>query len=50
MRRKKGDGSKNEEKTMWIDVRKAHLNACCEDEVFVELPEEAKMHQGNVGI
>jgi len=28
------------EKVMLIDVRKAHLNAVCEDEVYVELPIE----------
>ena len=27
-------------KLMFVDVRKAHLNAVCDEEVFVELPEE----------
>ena len=27
---------------MFIDVRKAHLNAVCDEEVYVELPEEFK--------
>ena len=29
-------------KMLFIDVRKAHLNGICEEEVFVELPEEAQ--------
>ncbi|MEM8827096.1 MAG: hypothetical protein AAGD40_09285, partial [Pseudomonadota bacterium] len=36
-RRRKG---LEEIKLMFIDVRKAHLNAKCEDEEWVELPEE----------
>jgi len=36
-RRRKGAA---EIKLMFIDVRKAHLNAVCEDEAWVELPEE----------
>jgi hypothetical protein len=31
---------RREMKLMFIDVRKAHLNAVCEDEEWVELPEE----------
>ena len=27
-------------KLMFIDVRKAHLNAVCDEEAWVELPEE----------
>ena len=34
-----------EMKLMFIDVRKAHLNAVCEEEEWVELPEEF----GNMG-
>ena len=41
VRRKRRDGKANKEKVMLIDVRKAHLNAPCEDEVYVELPKEA---------
>ena len=33
-------GTKDEEVLMFVDVRKAHLNGVCEEEVFVELPEE----------
>ena len=29
-----------EVKLMFIDVRKAHLNAVCDEEEWVELPEE----------
>jgi len=42
VRRLLADGRKNVEKVMLIDVRKAHLNAVCEDEVYVELPLEAE--------
>ena len=42
VRRIFADGRKNVEKVMLIDVRKAHLNAVCEDEVYVELPIEAE--------
>jgi len=42
VRRIRNDGQMNREKIMLIDVRKAHLNAVCEDEVYVELPIEAK--------
>ncbi len=38
MEAEKGGGS--EVKLMFIDVRKAHLNAVCEEEEWVELPEE----------
>ena len=31
---------KKEMKLMFIDVRKAHLNARCDEEEWVELPEE----------
>ena len=37
VRRSKG---LEEVKLMFIDVRKAHLNAKCEEEEWVELPEE----------
>jgi len=42
VRRSRADGKRNLEKVMLIDVRKAHLNAVCEDEVYVELPIEAE--------
>ena len=29
-------------KMLFVDVRKAHLNGICDEEVFVELPEEAE--------
>jgi hypothetical protein len=41
VRRKRSDGHENNEKVMLIDVRKAHLNAVCDSEVYVELPPEA---------
>jgi hypothetical protein len=41
VRRLLKDGKKNREKVLLIDVRKAHLNAFCEEEVYVELPPEA---------
>ena len=41
-RRKRHDEGKKEIKIMFIDVRKAHLNAECLEEVFVELPVEFK--------
>ena len=36
-------------KLMLIDVRKAHLNSICEDDVYVELPEEARAGPGMCG-
>ena len=36
-------------KLLFIDVRKAHLNALCDQEVFVQLPEEAHAKKGYVG-
>ena len=30
----------NEVKLMFVDVKKAHLNAKCEEEEWVELPDE----------
>ena len=37
-------------KMMFIDVRKAHLNAQCNrDDIYVALPEEAKAKPGNCG-
>ena len=41
--RKKGGGSR---KLMFIDVRKAHLNPRCEENVYVELPEECVCPEG----
>jgi len=41
VRRRRIDGRESNEKIMLIDVRKAHLNAKCDDEVSVELPSEA---------
>ena len=36
-------------KLMFIDVRKAHLNARCEEDVYVELPEEFGVGRGVCG-
>jgi hypothetical protein len=35
-------------KLLFIDVRKAHLNGTCDQEVYVELPIEAEA-EGNCG-
>ena len=40
-RRRRGE---EEEKLMFIDVRKAHLNAKCDEEEWVELPEDFKQY------
>ena len=42
--RMKGKGTRRGKKMkiMFIDVRKAHLNGVCNEEVYVELPEEAE--------
>lgn len=37
-----------EVKLMFIDVRKAHLNAKCDEEEWVELPEEFWESMGDV--
>ena len=34
---------------MFIDVRKAHLNYKCQDDVYVELPEEVGAPPGSCG-
>ena len=39
-RRRRLQAGKDEIKLMFIDVRKAHLNAVCDEEEWVELPEE----------
>ena len=44
--RRKGGGSR---KLMFIDVRKAHLNPKCEENVYIELPEECKCPEGMCG-
>ena len=36
-------------KLMFIDARKAHLNSPCEDDVYVELPEECGRPEGMCG-
>ena len=36
-------------KMLLIDVKKAHLNSECTEDVFIELPEEVVAAQGNVG-
>ena len=38
-----------ERKTMFIDVRKAHLVPECKEDVFVELPEEAEVEDDECG-
>ena len=34
---------------MFIDARKAHLNSICEDDVYVDLPEECGCPEGMCG-
>ena len=34
---------------MFIDARKAHLNPRCEEDVYIELPEEAGHEEGMCG-
>jgi hypothetical protein len=36
-------------KIMFIDARKAHLNPWCEEDVYIELPEEAGHEEGMCG-
>jgi len=36
-------------KLLFIDARKAHLNPKCEEEVFIELPEECHAPEGSCG-
>ena len=39
----------NRRKILFMDARKAHLNARCEEEVYIELPEEAEVAEGVCG-
>ena len=34
---------------MFVDVRKAHLNPKCEEELYIELPEECGLGKGVCG-
>ena len=34
---------------MFIDVKKAHLNPACEDDVYIALPEECGVGRGMCG-
>ena len=36
-------------KAMFIDAKKAHLNPACEQDVYIELPEEAGCSEGMCG-
>ena len=36
-------------KLMFIDVRKAHLNPECDQDVYIELPEECNAGSGSCG-
>ena len=36
-------------KIMFIDAKKAHLNPRCEEDVYIELPEEAGHEEGMCG-
>ena len=38
-----------ERKTMFLDVKKAHLAPLCEEDVYVELPEEANVEEDKCG-
>ena len=44
---KRKDGRRR--KLMFIDARKAHLNSICEDDVYVDLPEECGCPEGMCG-
>ena len=44
---RRGDGK--ERKSMYIDVKKAHLMPKCEQDVYVELPEEADVAEDECG-
>ena len=46
VRRRKG---KEEIKLMYVDVKKAHLNAKCDEEEWVELPMEFENGGGSLG-
>ena len=43
------NGKKKLRKLMFIDAKKAHLNPYCEDNVYIELPEEAGVGVGKCG-
>ena len=34
---------------MFVDARKAHLNLICEDDIYIELPEECRCGPGKFG-
>eukprot|EP00973_Karenia_brevis_P051195 7111002-Karenia_brevis.AAC.1 len=36
-------------KLMFVDAKKAHLNPSCEEDVYLELPEECHCPPGNCG-
>ena len=42
VREKRREQGHDEVKLMFVDVRKAHLNAKCDEEEWVELPDELK--------
>ena len=42
-------GSRGCRKLLFIDVRKAHLNPRCEQDVYIELPEECGAGAGMCG-
>ena len=47
--RRRTPGKPGVRKLMFIDAKKAHLNPRCEDDVFIELPEEAGAGDGVCG-
>ena len=44
---KRGDGRYR--KLLFVDIKKAHLNPGCEEDVYIELPEEAGAGEGMCG-
>ena len=48
-RSKRADGRRRIRKLMFIDAKKAHWNPGCDQEVFIDLPDEAEAGEGMCG-
>ena len=48
-RSKRADGRRRIRTFMFIDAKKAHLNPRCDQEVFIDLPDEAEAGEGMCG-
>ena len=48
-RSRRADGRRRIRKLMFIDAKKAHLNPRCDQEVFIDLPDEAEAGEGMCG-